>query len=114
MPVSHSHTYSNGTHTWFVRDLHRLSEELPIVQKKLSDFKEWDEAVWDQELTIRQFAEHMKRVQDADLKYPILLSEDGWIMDGAHRLVKAFFLGWVEIPTRQFKTNPPPSDIKSP
>jgi hypothetical protein len=32
-----------------------------------------------------------KRVEDADLNYPILVQTDYYIIDGAHRLAKAYF-----------------------
>jgi hypothetical protein len=33
----------------------------------------------------------MKRVDDAEMKYPILIDENDYIIDGAHRLAKAYF-----------------------
>ena len=35
------------------------------------------------------FAEHMIRVQNADLQYPIIIHRDGHIVDWYHRLIKA-------------------------
>jgi len=33
----------------------------------------------------------MKRVDSAEMKYPILIDENDYIIDGAHRLAKAYF-----------------------
>lgn len=38
----------------------------------------------------KQFKE---RSEQADLKFPILVSSDGWIIDGSHRVAKAYWLG---------------------
>jgi hypothetical protein len=36
---------------------------------------------------------HMKAVNDADLEKPIILDEDGELMDGRHRMMKAMLTG---------------------
>ena len=38
---------------------------------------------------VQWFCHHMKRVLTADYKYPIILSPDGVIIDGWHRVAKA-------------------------
>ena len=35
------------------------------------------------------FASHVERINNADLKYPIILNEVGFCIDGQHRIVKA-------------------------
>ena len=50
---------------------------------------------------ILEFARHMLHVQEADLDYPVIMDEKGWIMDGRHRIVKALLNGWTEIPCVQ-------------
>lgn len=42
---------------------------------------------------LSDFIHHSKRVQDADLSYPIILDDCGRICDGYHRLVKAIIEG---------------------
>lgn len=54
----------------------------------------------------RDFIAHMKLVIDADLKYPILLNENGAIIDGKHRLAKAVLNGHKTIKTRRFLKDP--------
>jgi hypothetical protein len=58
----------------------------------------------------RELAEHVTRVNDADLDHPVLMDPDGFIMDGWHRIVKALCLGkqtvkavrFIELPSYEF------------
>lgn len=43
--------------------------------------------------TLREFAEEMRNVQEVSLDYPIILDMNGYILDGAHRVVKAYLEG---------------------
>ncbi len=43
--------------------------------------------------TVFEFALHMKLVENSNLKYPVVLSSRGTIIDWRHRLVKAI-LAW--------------------
>ena len=51
---------------------------------------------------------HVKRVKDADLDNPILLSWDGAIADGRHRVIKALALGKRTIKARRMTWKPEP------
>ena len=48
----------------------------------------------------------MERVLNADLSYPIILSEENLIFDGVHRLVKAKHLGLEYIQYVKFEKDP--------
>lgn len=52
------------------------------------------------------FLHHLKRVLNADLNYPIILSEERYIMDGVHRLMKAKHLGIEYIKCVQYQKDP--------
>ena len=41
------------------------------------------------DMDLYDFSHHMKRVNNADLEQPIIMSCYGQIMDGAHRIIKA-------------------------
>ena len=56
--------------------------------------------------SLRSFMEHFKMVDDADLSYPILLNEDGYIIDGRHRLAKAILIECKTIKAKRFKKDP--------
>lgn len=49
--------------------------------------------VWEPIQSAHQLARHMKRVLNTDLNYPIILNEEGFIMDGWHRVTKALLEG---------------------
>lgn len=38
-------------------------------------------------------APELKRIEGADLQYPIILHPTGWVMDGYHRIAKAYLVG---------------------
>ena len=48
---------------------------------------------------------------EADLSYPIILSSDGGLMDGGHRIAKAWIEGCQEIDAVQFQEDPEPDYI---
>ncbi len=48
---------------------------------------------WLEESSMIDIVGHIKMVLDADLTMPIILDEDGDIMDGRHRLAKALLEG---------------------
>jgi len=57
--------------------------------------------------SIQGLASHVARVLDADLSYPIILSPDGDIMDGGHRVAKAIVEGVPTIKAVRFVSMPP-------
>ena len=57
-------------------------------------------------LSLRDMVMHMNAVKDADLSYPIILDEDGELMDGRHRVMKALYLGRDTIKAVRFNENP--------
>ncbi len=106
------HTFSDWHGTWEVARLIELAsvltpKEIPIVQ-----LRELDRAVWGKEpMTVREAVEHFRRIQEADLSCPIILSSIGRIMDGCHRLAKAYLEGRSTILAVQFVKDPPPDRI---
>jgi hypothetical protein len=97
---------------WHVDRLWEAARELPVQQLPVAELERClDEACWfapDQPPTPRAVAQHAKRIYDADLSLPIILSAEGWLMDGVHRLAKAWVLGLTEIQAVRFTENPPP------
>ena len=65
-----------------------------------------------EKLTLREMVMHMKAVNNADLEKPIILDEDGELMDGRHRLMKAMLEGAPTIKVVRFDENPPPCQIR--
>ena len=56
---------------------------------------------------IREVAEHMNRVWRSSLEYPVVMDDYGYIIDGWHRVVKAFLLGKTTVKAVRLKSMPP-------
>lgn len=107
-------TYSDGQHTWAVRDLWQAVEGQTAKRVPLDDLDVegiLDSLDWTEEgerLTIREILDHSRRVEEADLAYPIILTPDGHIADGYHRVIKAYRLGHPDIMAVRLHEMPPP------
>ena len=97
-----------GKHRWHVIRLFALAEGLPVMNVPLGHINMFH--VYDR-LTLRELAGHMVAVQEADLSCPIILDEDGEIMDGRHRLMKAIIDGEKTIKAVRFTENPEPCRV---
>ena len=92
--------FTVGSNSWTVSRLIALSKDLPVFDMPICglDLTGTNVAVAD----IVSLAEHAKRVQDADLSYPIILDYRGRLMDGYHRIAKALILCRTTIRTVRF------------
>ena len=61
--------------------------------------------------TCKAVAEHIKLVEQTNLKFPIILSQNGAVMDGMHRIVKAYVNGKKIIKAVQFEKDPEPDYV---
>jgi hypothetical protein len=94
-----------GRHHWSVARLVMLSRQLEVMEiplKHLCVFSNY------KSLTLREMAGHVKAVIDADMALPIILDEDGEIMDGRHRIMHAMVYGIETIRAVRFDKNPTP------
>ena len=64
--------------------------------------------------TWRGLVEHMRLIADADLSFPIIISANGEIMDGRHRLAKAALQKLDAIVAVQFEEDPEPDYVGVP
>jgi ParB-like chromosome segregation protein Spo0J len=64
-----------------------------------------------EKLTLREMVMHMNAVNKADLSKPIILDEDGELMDGRHRIMKAMLTGVATIKAVRFDENPSPCRV---
>jgi hypothetical protein len=114
MKQFHKRSSSAGTLVWDVDRLMRLAHDLPVKTIPLARIFEFDEVYWfdaQYRPTCRAVVSHIQRIQAADLSIPIILSADGHVMDGMHRVAKAWLLGHLEIHARQFSQDPEPDQI---
>lgn len=100
-----------GRHKWRCSRLHQLVTNLPIIIAPIDLICVYYKLT-SESPTLREFASQMKRVMDSDLSIPIILDEDGEIMDGRHRIVKSLYLGKKTIKVVRFDINPEPDEIE--
>lgn len=110
----HFRQVGEDTYIWDVHRLVELSQNFPIIEIPLVDIQELKEAYWfpDTHPTTQEIIDHIQLVQDAELKYPIILcADDGRVMDGMHRVAKAKLQGLVTIQAVKFTNTPQPDFI---
>ena len=99
-----------GNAQWSVSRLIELSKDLPVQEMPIDglniDMKLTDD--W----RLRDMASHFVAVKNADLSFPIILDEDGSLMDGRHRIVKALVDGAKTIKFVRFDMNPEPDSVR--
>lgn len=110
-----NHTYSttvNGEkQVYNVERLWELAKNLPVRSIPVSQVESTlDENCWfgGKPPTCRQVANHAKRIYDADFSKPIILRASGDVMDGGHRIARAWLEGRETIDAVQFETDPEP------
>lgn len=99
---------------WWTDRLWALAADLPTIRVQLADIPELEIDCWFAERhtpTIREVAGHAQRIIDADPSYPIIFCAEGRLMDGGHRLAKAFLAGAQEIDAVRFPVTPEPDEI---
>lgn len=86
---------------YHVHECIRLAADLPVIELDIETMNISYNSPTRRD-TVRDFVSHMKSVMEADLSYPIILNEDGYIIDGRHRLCKALYLGEKTIKAKRF------------
>lgn len=112
-PPHFANVASDGTkRIWYVERLWQLAAVLPVKEIEIVCIPAFDEARWYgyQKPTCRSVAEHAKRIDAALLEYPVILSAAGSVMDGMHRICKAWKLGMTTISAVQFLQDPEPDE----
>ena len=112
----YSRTVPGGRAFWLTEKLWRAAGGLPVRRVPLGAIAEFEQDCWFQGKhvpTCRAVAEHARRIQDADISYPVILSADGRLMDGGHRVAKAYLRGDADIAAVRFEVDPEPERIVS-
>lgn len=111
----HFRPSARGLQAWDVDRLVALSKDLPRIRIELSAISELDEAYWfsggASQATCRAIVEHARFIEEADLSFPIILSSDGRVMDGMHRVGKALLNGQTDIEAVRFVRDPEPDYV---
>ena len=104
-----------GLCAWDVRRLVELTQTFAPERVPLSEIRELNEPYWANEnarqLTCREVVDHARLMLDCDLTFPVILSSDGRVMDGMHRVCKALLQGLAEIKAVRFDRDPEPDYI---
>src|SRR3954468_1165935 len=114
-PVTHSQTVrAISKRLWFtpladgsipfvrMQQLWDMAAGLPSKKVLVSELGALDDVRWFSERmeklpTCRAVAEHARDIYEADFRFPIILSPSGAVLDGMHRLCKAFLIDMEEI-----------------
>jgi len=100
-----------GLRAWDIDRLVALSRHLHPESVSIASIRELDEPYWGEPMTCRAVADHARLINESDLSYPVILSSDGRIMDGMHRVLKALLLGQSRITAVRFVTDPEPDFV---
>lgn len=100
---------------WDVHRLVDLSKSLRRFQVPLDEIHDFENRSWFRESdpppTHKEIALHAKLIEETNLAYPIILGADGRVMDGMHRICKAWLKGDATVLAVQFKEDPEPDYI---
>jgi hypothetical protein len=104
-----------GLLAWDVDRLIALTADLIPQMKPLAAIRELDEPFWfgggSEAATCRAVADHARLIAETDLSYPIILGADGRVMDGMHRVARAYLEGRDVIMAVQLTVDPAPDFI---
>ena len=118
--MTHSNVRGGKRLVWYSESLWRLAAELPVHDVPIDSVKAWtgvsalDEDCWfvgARLPTLREVARHCRRINAVSFEHPIILNDDGTLMDGGHRLCKALMEGRDTINAVRFPVMPPPDEV---
>ncbi len=99
---------------WEVERLWEITQNFPSKQVPLVEIGDFDLVTWfdgEQHLpTCRSVVEHARKIMASEFNYPVILSAKGHVMDGMHRIAKAWLLGYKTIEAVQFDEDPEPDE----
>lgn len=100
---------------WRVSRLWELSKDLKTFEYEIKNFNGFDQDVWfgtQLKPTLKNILDHFNKIERADLNFPIILNQDGIVLDGIHRICKAHVAGLKTIQAVQFEEDPAPDRIE--
>lgn len=92
---------------WIVTHLIWKAKDLPVFEFNINE-ELLDKTVFWKLNTTRDFLVHVEKTSQASSEFPIILSAEGEVMDGRHRIMKAILDGKTSIKAVQFITTPEP------
>ena len=110
----HSRHTEEGHLVWDVDHLVAASAMLPREEVPLVSIAELDEPYWfhgGDPPTCRAIADHARLMNEVELEHPIILCADGRVMDGMHRVARAYAEGRTTITAVRFGRTPAPDFV---
>ena len=98
---------------WHTATIWRAAENGRVSRLELSSLDILDEVVWfggpkNRRPTVRNVAEHARDIFNADMSHPVVLTRSGDILDGAHRIARAYLDGQETIEAIILESHPEP------
>jgi len=98
---------------WRMQTLWDAARGAPIIEVDIAALGVLDEVVWfggpkDVRPTVRTVAERAADIYRADLSFPIIMTRDGVVLDGAHRIARAYLEGKTHLSAAVLDACPPP------
>src|SRR6056297_2622871 len=103
-------TFEDGGQRWFVSRLTEKAKDLPVQEMPITALNIYN--LFPKVNSMRNFVGHIRKVQEADLSYPIILDDEGYCMDGRHRIAKALLEGRETIKFVRFEVTPGPDYVE--
>jgi hypothetical protein len=98
--------FIDGKKRWFVTRLIAAAKHLEVQEMPLSGLNTF--SLCPCPTTMADFVDDVKKVIDADFSYPIILDDEGYVMDGRHRIAKALLDDEKTIKFVRFEVTPSP------
>ena len=105
-------TYSSDGKVWTVTNLIARAKDLEPFDLPLAAIYSGTE-VWTPVGSAYGIAHHVRRALDVDTEYPIILCQQGFIMDGWHRVLRALIDGRAAIKAVRFSKTPSHDYLKA-
>lgn len=98
--------FSAGNKRWKVTSLIAKAQGLPVESMPLNHLNIYN--LSPRITSMRNWVSHIKSVLAADLDCPIILGDDGYVMDGRHRIARALLEEKETIKFVRFEEDPSP------
>ncbi len=112
---THSTERDGKRYIWYTERLWQLAKDLPVYEVDVGQFEELDRDCWFSESkppTIREVAGHCRRINETDLEIPVIINDNGRLMDGGHRLARALIEGRKTVKAVRFEEMPEPDEVE--
>lgn len=100
----HTQRFTDGKKRYVINNLIAQAKDLPVQEMPLEHLCLY--GLHPKIKSMRAWVGHMKSVLEADLDYPIILDDEGYVMDGRHRIAKALLEGHETIKFVRFEQTP--------